>query len=322
MTLSDIVEAIRAFPGITRKHTIHEIVRVLPTTSFANVAASEGEDAAAIEFGDDYILFAADGIMESLLKTNPFYAGYFAVLVNVNGSCQVADKCLEYGTEMMVMISTDKAVNPTNIMGCSKRLAEIYVQSLGTAIVQGHVQGKTRFVTTRFGNVLGSNGSVIPRFREQIASGGPVTVTHPDITRFFMTIPEACRLVMEAATMSTGNQIFVFDMGQPVKIYDMAKKMIQLSGQTNVEIKEIGLRPGEKLYEELLATKENTKPTDNPKIMRAQVRDYEAEEVNAMLEELDKALSSCQDFPIVTQMKRIVPEFISNNSVFCQLDQH
>ncbi|MBR4146398.1 MAG: polysaccharide biosynthesis protein [Bacteroidales bacterium] len=243
------------------------------------------------------------------MEENP----YEAVYVNVFGTKNIADLAIEFGAEKFVMISTDKAVNPTNVMGATKRIAEIYTQSR---------KCNTQFITTRFGNVLGSNGSVVPLFQKQLAHGGPLTITDKRIIRFFMTIPEACSLVMEAGSIGQNNEIFVFDMGQPVKIYDMAKKMIQLSGQTNVEIKEIGLRPGEKLYEELLATKENTKPTDNPKIMRAQVRDYEAEEVNAMLEELDKALSSCQDFPIVTQMKRIVPEFISNNSVFCQLDQH
>lgn len=186
-----------------------------------------------------------------------------AVLVNVIGTRNVALKCLEYNVEKMVMISTDKAVNPTNIMGCTKRLAEIYVQSLGLAIEQGTIEGATKFVTTRFGNVLGSNGSVIPRFREQIAKGGPVTVTHPDITRFFMTIPEACQLVMEAATISTGNQICVFDMGKSVKIADLAKRMIELAGYEpgeEIKIEYTGLRPGEKLYEEVLSNTENTIP--------------------------------------------------------------
>ena len=210
------------------------------------------------------------------------------------------------------MISTDKAVNPTNVMGATKRIAEIYTQSR---------KCNTQFITTRFGNVLGSNGSVVPLFRKQLAQGGPLTVTDKRIIRFFMTIPEACSLVMEAGSIGQNNEIFVFDMGQPVKIYDLAQKMIQLSGKTDIEIKEVGLRPGEKLYEELLATKENTMPTDNPKIMRAQVRNYEAEDVNQLIEGLAQALATCDDFSIVTQMKRIVPEFISNNSIFCQLDQ-
>ena len=241
------------------------------------------------------------------MEENP----YEAVFVNVFGTKNVIDLAIEHGTEKFVMISTDKAVNPTNVMGATKRIAEIYAQSR---------KGNTQFITTRFGNVLGSNGSVVPLFRKQLEKGGPLTVTDKNIIRYFMTIPEACSLVMEAGSIGKNNEIFVFDMGQPVKIYDMAKKMIQLSGKTDVEIKEVGLRPGEKLYEELLATKENTIPTTNPKIMRAQVRNYEAEEVNAMLERLHEALLTCEDMPIVTQMKKIVPEFISNNSVFCQLD--
>ena len=214
-----------------------------------------------------------------LMEENPCEA----VLVNVYGSRNVADKCIEYDVEKMVMISTDKAVNPTNVMGCSKRLAEIYVQSLGLAIESGKHQGKTKFVTTRFGNVLGSNGSVIPRFREQIENGGPITVTHPDITRFFMTIPEACRLVMEAATMSTGTQIFVFDMGESVKIDTLARRMIELAGfevGRDIEIKYTGLRPGEKLYEEVLSNKENTLPTPHERIRIAKVREYEYDETN------------------------------------------
>ena len=209
-----------------------------------------------------------------LMEENPCEAIY----TNVIGSRYVADMCVRYDVEKMVMISTDKAVNPTNIMGCTKRLAEIYVQSLGLAIEQGKVSGKTRFVTTRFGNVLGSNGSVIPRFREQISKGGPVTVTHPDITRFFMTIPEACRLVMEAATMSTGNQIFVFDMGESVKIDTLARRMIELAGfepDKDIKIEYTGLRPGEKLYEEVLSDKENTIPTSHERILVAKVREYD-----------------------------------------------
>ena len=209
-----------------------------------------------------------------LMEENPCEAIY----TNVIGSRYVADMCVKYDVEKMVMISTDKAVNPTNIMGCTKRLAEIYVQSLGLAIEQGKVSGKTRFVTTRFGNVLGSNGSVIPRFREQISKGGPVTVTHPDITRFFMTIPEACRLVMEAATMSAGNQIFVFDMGESVKIDTLARRMIELAGfepDKDIKIEYTGLRPGEKLYEEVLSDKENTIPTSHERILVAKVREYD-----------------------------------------------
>ena len=223
----------------------------------------------------------------------------------------------------MVMVSTDKAVNPTNIMGCTKRLAEIYVQSLGLAIEQGKMQGKTKFVTTRFGNVLGSNGSVIPRFREQIAKGGPVTVTHPEITRFFMTIPEACRLVMEAATMSTGNQIYVFDMGESVKIDDLARRMIQLAGYTpdeDIKINYSGLRPGEKLYEEVLSDHENTLPTNHSRIRIAKVREYDYADASTTMTELE-SLSREVDTPtMVRLMKKVVPEFISKNSKFEEFD--
>ena len=250
-----------------------------------------------------------------LMEENPCEA----VLVNVAGSRNVADKCIEYGAEMMVMVSTDKAVNPTNIMGCTKRLAEIYVQSMGLAMEQGKIAGKTKFVTTRFGNVLGSNGSVIPRFREQIAKGGPVTVTHPEITRFFMTIPEACRLVMEAATMSDGNQIFVFDMGESVKIDDLARRMIKLAGFTpdkDIMVEYSGLRPGEKLYEEVLSNKENTIPTDHDRIMIAKVRSYDYDDARAVADELEQ-LSRAVEIPdMVRLMKRTVPEFKSKNSRF------
>ena len=250
-----------------------------------------------------------------LMEENPCEA----VLVNVAGSRNVADKCIEYDVEKMVMISTDKAVNPTNIMGCTKRLAEIYVQSLGLAIESGKKEGRTKFVTTRFGNVLGSNGSVIPRFRDQIAKGGPVTVTHPEITRFFMTIPEACRLVMEAATMSIGNQIFVFDMGESVKIDDLARRMIRLAGFTpdkDIMIEYSGLRPGEKLYEEVLSNHENTLPTDHSRIRIATVRNYDFTEAFTVTNELE-SLSRRVEIPdMVRLMKKIVPEYISMNSEF------
>lgn len=254
-----------------------------------------------------------------LMEENPCEA----VRVNVAGSRNVADKCIEYDVEKMVMISTDKAVNPTNIMGCTKRLAEIYVQSLGLAVERGEVKGRTRFVTTRFGNVLGSNGSVIPRFREQIAKGGPVTVTHPEITRFFMTIPEACRLVMEAATMSTGNQIFVFDMGESVKIDTLARKMITLAGfvpDKDIMVEYTGLRPGEKLYEEVLSNTENTDPTSHDRIRIAKVREYEygkAKEVMTELEELSMVVKIPE---MVIKMKDTVPEFISKNSQYEKYD--
>ena len=255
-----------------------------------------------------------------LMEENPCEA----VQVNVHGSRNVADKCVEYDVEKMVMVSTDKAVNPTNIMGCTKRLAEIYVQSLGLAIERGEKAGKTKFVTTRFGNVLGSNGSVIPRFREQIAKGGPVTVTHPEITRFFMTIPEACRLVMEAATMSTGNQIFVFDMGESVKIDTLARRIITLAGfrpDEDIKIEYTGLRPGEKLYEEVLATSENTLPAFHERIRIAVVRDYAHADALRTVAELERLSRAVLIPEMVRLMKRTVPEYKSENSKFAEFDE-
>jgi FlaA1/EpsC-like NDP-sugar epimerase len=250
-----------------------------------------------------------------LMEENPCEA----ILVNVIGSKKVADKCIEYGVEKMVMISTDKAVNPTSIMGCSKRLAEIYIQSLGLAINNGTVNGHTKFITTRFGNVLGSNGSVIPRFTAQIERGGPVTVTDPRITRYFMTIPEACRLVMEASAISEGNQIVVFDMGKPVKIVDLARNMIELAGfvpDKDIKIVFTGLRPGEKLYEEILSTAENTIPTSHELIKVARVRQYDYNDVNTVFEQI-KSLANDVNIPeLVKLMKQTVPEFKSNNSDF------
>ena len=254
-----------------------------------------------------------------LMEENPCEA----VLVNVYGSRNVADMCLKYGVEKMVMISTDKAVNPTNIMGCTKRLAEIYVQSLGLAVEKGEKQGSTKFVTTRFGNVLGSNGSVIPRFRQQIANGGPVTVTHPDINRFFMTIPEACRLVMEAATKSTGNQIFVFDMGKPVKIDTLARRMIVLEGlvpDKDIKIEYSGLRPGEKLYEEVLSDKETTLPAFHDRIRIAKVREYSYGEADKVTQTLADLSSQIMIDDMVRLMKKTVPEFKSDNSRFSAID--
>lgn len=248
-----------------------------------------------------------------LMEENPCEA----ILVNVTGSRQVADMAVEYSAEKMIMVSTDKAVNPTNVMGCSKRLAEIYVQSLGCAIREGKVKGHTKFITTRFGNVLGSNGSVIPRFKEQIENGGPVTVTHPDIIRFFMTIPEACRLVMEAATMGEGNEIFVFEMGQAVKIVDLATRMIELAGYRpgeDIKIEFTGLRPGEKLYEEVLSDKENTIPTENKKIMIAKVRRYEYAEILDTYLDFEKLSRAVKIMDTVKLMKQVVPEFKSKNS--------
>lgn len=248
-----------------------------------------------------------------LMEENPCEA----VHTNVYGTRNVADMAVKYGVEKFIMVSTDKAVNPTNVMGASKRLAEMYVQSLSVAISKGRYPGKTRFITTRFGNVLGSNGSVIPRFREQLAKGGPLTVTHPDIIRYFMTIPEACRLVLEAAFMGKGNEIFVFDMGTPVKIADLARRMIELAGLVpgkDIEIKYTGLRPGEKLYEELLATKENTLPTENEKIFRAQVREYDYEDICTVITPLIDLAVRVDKMGTVRMMKGIVPEFKSKNS--------
>lgn len=261
------------------------------------------------KFQPELIYHAAAYKHVPFMEENP----YEAVCDNVLGTKNIADLAIRYGAKKFVMISTDKAVNPTNVMGATKRIAEIYTQSR---------QSSTKFITTRFGNVLGSNGSVIPLFQKQLAKGGPITITDKRIIRFFMTIPEACSLVMEASSIGEEKDIFVFDMGEPVKIYDMAKKMIQLSNKTDIEIKEIGLRPGEKLYEELLATKENTVPTDNPKILRAKVRNYEEKQVDALIETLKRITETCDDFKIVSVMKDIVPEYVSNNSVFCQLDKH
>ena len=237
---------------------------------------------------------------------------YEAVFVNVFGTKLVADLAVEFGVEKFVMISTDKAVNPTNVMGATKRIAEIYTQSR---------QGQTKFITTRFGNVLGSNGSVVPLFRKQIAQGGPITVTDRRITRYFMTIPEACSLVLEAGSIGDGGDIFVFDMGEKVRIWDLAEKMRTLAHRPEIEIIETGLRPGEKLYEEVLANEENTIKTDNDKIMHAIVRKYETLEVDAMIEKLHEQLETCDPMKIVAQMKVIVPEFKSNNSIFSTLDK-
>lgn len=277
-------------------------------------------DFAFRKFKPQVVFHAAAYKHVPLMEENPCEA----VFVNVAGSRNVADKCIEYGVEKMVMISTDKAVNPTNIMGCTKRLAEIYVQALGLAIEQGTVKGKTKFVTTRFGNVLGSNGSVIPRFREQISKGGPITVTHPDITRFFMTIPEACRLVMEAATMTSGNQIFVFDMGESVKIADLAKRMIELAGLTldeDIKIEYTGLRPGEKLYEEVLSNAENTEATDHDRIRVAKVREYNYYDAVKVADELESLARAVEIPTMVRLMKRTVPEFKSKNSQYEEYDK-
>jgi len=255
-----------------------------------------------------------------LMEENPCEA----ILANVMGTRIVADAAVKYNVKRFVMISTDKAVNPSNIMGCTKRLAEIYVQSLSIALKNGKMKGVTKFITTRFGNVLGSNGSVIPRFHEQIKNGGPVTVTHPDIIRYFMTIPEACRLVLEAGTIGNGGEIFIFDMGEPVKIADLAKKMILLNGfvpEKDIKIIYTGLRPGEKLYEELLNNKENTKETHHEKIRIASVREYDYNEVIPHIDRLVNFAKSENVGDMVKEMKAFVPEFKSKNSEFQQYDK-
>ena len=264
----------------------------------------------------DYVFHAAAYKHVPMMEDNPG----IAVQNNIYGTRVMADLAVKYGTKKFVMISTDKAVNPTNVMGCSKRICEIYCQSLNKAIQEGKVKGVTQFVTTRFGNVLGSNGSVIPIFKDQIKKGGPITVTHPDIIRFFMLIPEACKLVLEAGTMGNGGEIFVFDMGAPVKIVDLAKRMIKLSGAYGIEIKYTGLREGEKLYEEVLNDEELTKPTHHPKIMIASVREYDYEEVLANEIRLRELSFSFDDMAIVKLMKEIVPEYKSKCSKYEVLD--
>ena len=290
-------------------------------------------------FRPDYVFHAAAYKHVPMMEDNPSEA----VVNNILGTKIIADLSVKYGVKKFVMVSTDKAVNPTNVMGCSKRICEIYVQSLDQAIkekrVASHIQQlgneesfitasqmggpsvRTQFVTTRFGNVLGSNGSVIPLFREQIKNGGPVTVTDERIVRFFMLIPEACKLVLEAGTKGNGGEIFVFDMGQPVKIADLAKRMIKLSGAKNVEIKFTGLRPGEKLYEEVLNELEGTKPTFHEKIRIAEVREYDYDEVCKDIDELIEISKHYDDMKTVQKMKDIVPEFKSNNSIYEQLDK-
>ena len=264
----------------------------------------------------DYVFHAAAYKHVPMMEDNPA----IAVQNNIYGTRVMADLAVKYGTKKFVMISTDKAVNPTNVMGCSKRICEIYCQSLNKAIQEGKIKGVTQFVTTRFGNVLGSNGSVIPIFKDQIKKGGPITVTHPEIIRFFMLIPEACKLVLEAGTMGKGGEIFVFDMGAPVKIVDLAKRMIKLSGAQGIEIKFTGLREGEKLYEEVLNDEEQTKPTHHPKIMIASVREYDYDEVLANELRLHELSTSFNDMAIVKLMKEIVPEYKSKCSKYEVLD--
>lgn len=267
-------------------------------------------------FKPDYVFHAAAYKHVPMMEDNPSES----VQNNVWGTKVIADLSVKYGVKKFVMISTDKAVNPTNVMGCSKRICEIYVQSLDKAIKDGKIEGVTQFVTTRFGNVLGSNGSVIPLFREQLAKGGPLTVTHPKIIRFFMLIPEACKLVLEAGTHGKGGEIFVFDMGEPVRIADLAKRMIQLSGAKNVEIKYTGLREGEKLYEEVLNENENTLPSFHKKIRIAMVRNYEYEDALREIEELRDISVKYDDMETVRKMKQIVPEYVSKHSRYEVLD--
>jgi FlaA1/EpsC-like NDP-sugar epimerase len=262
------------------------------------------------DYMPDYVFHAAAYKHVPMMENNPTEA----VQNNIGGTKIIADLAVKYGTKKFVMVSTDKAVNPTNVMGCSKRICEIYVQALNK-------ESKTQFVTTRFGNVLGSNGSVIPLFREQIKNGGPVTVTHPNIIRYFMLIPEACKLVLEAGTKGKGGEIFVFDMGKPVKIADLAQRMIKLSGAKNVRIQYTGLRAGEKLYEEMLNEAENTKPSFHEKIRIAQVREYDYKQVSKDIDELIKLSGKFDDLATVKKMKQIVPEYRSNNSIYEELDR-
>ena len=269
------------------------------------------------EHRPDYVFHAAAYKHVPMMEDNPEES----VRNNVDGTRVIADLAVKYGTRKFVMVSTDKAVNPTNVMGCSKRICEIYVQSLDQAIKDGKVRGRTQFVTTRFGNVLGSNGSVIPLFKEQIKRGGPVTVTHKDIIRFFMLIPEACKLVLEAGTMGNGGEIFVFDMGKPVRIVDLAERMIRLSGVKGIEIRFTGLRDGEKLYEEVLNEEETSKPTFHPKIKIAQVRAYDYADANLQIDALVHACAVEGDMQIVKRMKEIVPEFKSQHSKYEVLDE-
>ena len=300
----------------------HDFPNVKAETIVTSISRKTRMHAIFSRFRPDYVFHAAAYKHVPMMEDNPSEA----VLNNIYGTKVIADCSVMYGVKKFVMISTDKAVNPTNVMGCSKRICEIYVQSLNQKLKnQAQAEGKgddyTQFVTTRFGNVLGSNGSVIPLFREQIKNGGPVTVTDERIVRFFMLIPEACKLVLEAGTKGNGGEIFVFDMGKPVKIVDLAKRMIALSGAHNVEIKFTGLREGEKLYEEVLNELEGTKPTFHKKIRIAEVREYDFDEVTKDIDELVEISKNYDNMDTVRKMKAIVPEYKSNNSVYEQLDK-
>ena len=286
-------------------------------TIVASICNKRHMEAIFRKYRPDYVFHAAAYKHVPMMEDNPCES----IQNNVEGTKIMADLAVKYDVKKFVMISTDKAVNPTNVMGCSKRICEIYVQSLDKAIKEGRHEGQTQFVTTRFGNVLGSSGSVIPLFREQIKNGGPVTVTHPDIIRYFMLIPEACKLVLEAGTMGKGGEIFIFDMGAPVKIADLAKRMIKLSGAKNIEIKYTGLRDGEKLYEEVLNDEEITVPTGHEKIKVAKVREYDFEEVKQQIDQLISDSYLYDDMATVAGMKQIVPEYVSNHSIYEQLDK-
>lgn len=295
----------------------HDFGHISNRTIVTSITNKEHMERIFAAYKPEYVFHAAAYKHVPMMEDDPA----IAVQNNIYGTRVIADLAVKYGTKKFVMISTDKAVNPTNVMGCSKRICEIYCQSLNQAIAEGKVQGITQFVTTRFGNVLGSNGSVIPIFEEQIRAGGPVTVTHPDIIRYFMLIPEACKLVLEAGTMGKGGEIFVFDMGQPVKIVDLAKRMISLSGARNVEIEFTGLRDGEKLYEEVLNDREGTLPTVNPKIMVAKVREYDYATACENERRLMEVSKTFDDMAIVKVMKEIVPEYKSRQSKYEILDK-
>lgn len=295
----------------------HDFGHISNRTIVTSITNKEHMERIFAAYKPEYVFHAAAYKHVPMMEDDPA----IAVQNNIYGTRVIADLAVKYGTKKFVMISTDKAVNPTNVMGCSKRICEIYCQSLNQAIAEGKVHGITQFVTTRFGNVLGSNGSVIPIFKEQIRAGGPVTVTHPDIIRYFMLIPEACKLVLEAGTMGKGGEIFVFDMGQPVKIVDLAKRMISLSGARNVEIEFTGLRDGEKLYEEVLNDKEGTLPTVNPKIMVAKVREYDYATACENERRLMDVSKTFDDMAIVKVMKEIVPEYKSRQSKYEILDK-
>ena len=291
--------------------------QIKATTIVASICEERYMEAIFKRYQPHYVFHAAAYKHVPMMEDNPSES----VRNNIIGTRVIADLAVKYGVRKFVMISTDKAVNPTNVMGCSKRICEIYVQSLDKAIKDGKIEGVTQFVTTRFGNVLGSNGSVIPLFKEQIKNGGPITVTDPNIIRYFMLIPEACKLVLEAGTKGNGGEIFVFDMGQPVKIADLANRMIMLSGAKDVKIEFTGLRPGEKLYEEVLNEAETTKPSFHEKIRIATVREYDYDEVCSEIESLYSISKQFDDMKTVAKMKEIVPEFLSNNSVYSSLDR-